>query len=110
VGVIFYECLFGQAPFKSDSLEEVIAKATEDDPVVLPQRPHLSPHCRDLLSKCLQRNPEERITFSEFFSHSFLDLEHAPSVESEVKARAAEARAICADSQGDYSLALVSYR
>jgi serine/threonine-protein kinase ULK/ATG1 len=32
----------------------------------------LSPACRSLLGRLLQRNPVERITFEEFFAHPFL--------------------------------------
>merc|ERR1719278_1786760 len=54
VGVILYECLFGKAPYKSESLD-------------------------DLLEKSLQRDPAKRIEYEYFFQHSFLDLEHMPS-------------------------------
>jgi len=109
VGVIFFECLFGRAPFKSDTLEGVILKATEDAPVAIP-RAGLSAECRDLLGRCLRRNPDERVTFEEFFAHHFLDLEHAPSSESEAKARTAAARASREDKAGEHQCALVSYR
>ena len=36
----------------------------------------MSADCRDLLLRLLERNPETRITFTQFFSHGFVDLEH----------------------------------
>ena len=39
----------------------------------------LSEGCRDLLSRLLQRDPKERISFDEFFNHPWVDLEHMPS-------------------------------
>lgn len=42
----------------------------------------MSDCCADLLMKLLQRNPEKRIGFEEFFAHPFVDLEHIPSAET----------------------------
>ena len=35
-------------------------------------------HCRDLIYSLLKRNPVERISFEEFFSHPFLGLRGGP--------------------------------
>ena len=52
----------------------------------LPPGARVSKDCRDLLLRLLERNPDARITFAEFFLHPFVDLEHMPSAESLVKA------------------------
>lgn len=52
----------------------------------LPPGARVSKDCRDLLLRLLERNPDARITFAEFFTHPFVDLEHMPSAESLVKA------------------------
>ena len=39
----------------------------------------MSTDCQDLLLALLQRDPLARISFDDFFAHSFLDLEHVPS-------------------------------
>ena len=46
----------------------------------------MSQNCKDLLDGLLQRDPVRRISFSDFFSHPFIDLEHMPSEESLSKA------------------------
>lgn len=52
----------------------------------LPPGTRVSKNCRDLLLRLLERSPDARITFAEFFSHPFVDLEHMPSADSLVKA------------------------
>ena len=46
----------------------------------------MSADCRDLLLRLLERNPETRITFTQFFSHGFVDLEHMAGPDSLGKA------------------------
>lgn len=46
----------------------------------------LSETCKDLLRRLLQRNPADRISFVEFFTHPFVDLEHMASADSLTKA------------------------
>lgn len=52
----------------------------------LPVGAKVSRDCRDLLLRLLDRDPDIRITFAEFFTHPFVDLEHMPSAESLEKA------------------------
>lgn len=52
----------------------------------LPPGTRVSKDCRDLLLRLLERSPDARISFAEFFTHPFVDLEHMPSAESLVKA------------------------
>lgn len=55
-------------------------------PPQLPNRPPLSPECRDLLGQLLERDPSKRISFECFFTHPFVDMEHVPGPESFGKA------------------------
>lgn len=52
----------------------------------LPAGARVSPPCRDLLLRLLERDPDARISFPQFFSHPFVDMEHMPSAESLGKA------------------------
>jgi serine/threonine-protein kinase ULK3 len=52
----------------------------------IPTHIELSENCKDLLKRLLQRNPEYRISFEQFFNHPFIDLEHMPCPESIKKA------------------------
>ncbi|XP_064475091.1 serine/threonine-protein kinase ULK3-like isoform X2 [Ornithodoros turicata] len=109
VGIIMYECLFGSAPYASPTFKEVADKIKTDKPIELPLGAAISDTCRDLLLSLLQRNPEKRIGFEEFFSHPFVDLEHLPSRESFEKGVGLVHKAIAADSSGKYREALQLY-
>jgi len=108
-GVILFETLFGSAPFASKTYEELELKILSKDEVVIPSTVVLSPNCRDLLSRLLQRDPENRITFEEFFSHPFVDLEHAPRKESLQKAISTVTEAIKFDEKKDFRKAIERY-
>ncbi len=110
LGVILYECLFGKAPYKSETMEELFKKVREEKPIVVPRNNGLSEQCYDLLIRCLERDPDKRITFEEFFQHPFLDLEHFPSESSAQKAAALATKAVAKDNEGDIGTALGLYK
>ena len=72
VGVILYECLFGRAPYKSETLEELLKKIKSEQPILIPRGSKLSEDCYDFLTKCLERDPAKRIDYEDFFNHPFL--------------------------------------
>lgn len=109
VGVIMYEALFGRPPFASRSYAELEEKIRSDRPIELPAGGRVSRNCRDLLLRLLDRDPDTRITFAEFFTHPFVDLEHMPSAESLGKAKELVLRAVQKDQEGDRSAALSLY-
>ena len=71
VGIIFYEMLVGCTPFKSKNIYELIRKI-ENDEVKVPSKFKLSINCQNLLYSLLKKNPEERISWEEFFDHTLL--------------------------------------
>ncbi|XP_029354887.1 serine/threonine-protein kinase ULK3 isoform X3 [Echeneis naucrates] len=109
VGVILYEALFGRAPFASRSYAELEEKIRSSQPIELPPGARVTKNCRDLLLRLLERNPDARITFAEFFTHPFVDLEHMPSADSLVKAKELVLQAIQKDQEGERSAALTLY-
>uniref|UniRef100_A0A8C1J8Q2 Serine/threonine-protein kinase ULK3 n=1 Tax=Cyprinus carpio TaxID=7962 RepID=A0A8C1J8Q2_CYPCA len=109
VGVILYEALFGRAPFASRSFAELEEKIRSEKPIELPSGARVSRDCRDLLLRLLERDPDRRITFDEFFLHPFVDLEHMPSAESLGKAKALVLQALQKDQDGERSAALSLY-
>jgi len=110
VGVILYECLFGKAPYKSETLEELLIKIKSETPIVIPKGVGISKSARDLMSRCLERNPVKRIDYDDFFAHEFLDLEHLPSEESHAKAVQLIDQAVTLDNDGKLQEALVLYK
>ncbi|XP_065644507.1 serine/threonine-protein kinase ULK3 isoform X2 [Hydra vulgaris] len=108
-GVILHEALFGYAPFASKTFDELEMKIKSKEPITLPKHPIISSKCKDLIEKLLQRDPKKRITFEEFFSHPFVDLNTAPSQESFVKAVKIVTEAVKLDSEKDYKNALKLY-
>ena len=75
VGVILYECLFGKAPYKSETLDELLQKIKSEQPILIPRGSKMSEECYDLLNKCLERDPSKRIDYEDFFTHPFLGKE-----------------------------------
>ncbi|XP_030521373.1 serine/threonine-protein kinase ATG1c-like isoform X2 [Rhodamnia argentea] len=73
VGAILYQLVTGKTPFTGNNqlqLLQNIMKPTELQ--FPPESMDLSFDCKDLCQKLLRRNPVERLTFEEFFNHSFL--------------------------------------
>ncbi|XP_038701963.1 serine/threonine-protein kinase ATG1c-like isoform X2 [Tripterygium wilfordii] len=73
VGAILFQLVTGKTPFTGNNqiqLLQNIVKSTELH--FPPVDKDLSSECKDLCQKLLRRNPVERLTFEEFFSHQFL--------------------------------------
>lgn len=81
IGVILYECLFGQAPYRSKSIEELMRKIVAKQKIDIPKTAALSASCQNLLVRLLVHEPKNRISFDDFFGHEFLDLQHEPTDE-----------------------------
>lgn len=94
VGIILYECLFGKAPYSSKTFDELISKIKDNAPIEIPSCASISSNCKHFLEGCLQRDPNKRFDFQEFFNHPFVDLEHAPNSESILKASNLIAKAL----------------
>lgn len=75
----------------------------------IPPNPGISSECRDLLTRLLQHDPKQRISFEDFFSHSFLDLEHMPSSESYKKGVQTVCEAVKFDKEKKYVDAFHAY-
>ncbi|CAI2730270.1 unnamed protein product [Schistosoma spindalis] len=57
-----------------------------DEQIKLPSTSEISKACAALIHGLLKRNPSERLNHEQFFSHPFVDLDHAPSAQSLDKA------------------------
>lgn len=78
IGVILYECLFGRAPYSSKSIDELLQKIKTKQKIIIAQSAHISSDCRDIMTKLLVHEPEQRMTFQQFFEHPFLSQKMQP--------------------------------
>lgn len=108
IGCILYECLFGAAPYRSRSLDELLQKVRQQQRIELPAG-QLSVACEDLLARLLVHNPAERIGFEAFFAHEFLDVEHEPTEENLSRAVTLITRAVAEDTAGHWEAAYATY-
>lgn len=69
IGCIFYEMITGSHPFRIRSHYELMEKIQE--PIILPEIFNVSEEAKDLLFSLLKVNPEERLTWEEFFNHNW---------------------------------------
>ena len=77
IGVMIYYMLSGQLPFDDPSdNDEVIAKMTVFNEVEFPKQffEKRSPLVIDLISKCLIKDPEKRITIDNILNHEWFNL------------------------------------
>ncbi|XP_059510873.1 serine/threonine-protein kinase ULK1 isoform X2 [Stegostoma tigrinum] len=73
IGTIVYQCLTGKAPFQANSPQN-LRLLYEKNKNLVPNIPReTSSHLRHLLLGLLLRNHKDRMEFSEFFHHPFLD-------------------------------------
>ena len=72
VGIIMYEMLTGYVPFKARTPLELIQTIENTDKVKFPSNIEISEDCKNLLNSLLQKNPDDRISWSNFFKHPWL--------------------------------------
>ncbi|GIX77181.1 hypothetical protein CEXT_383211 [Caerostris extrusa] len=109
VGIILYECLFGQAPFSSQTFAELAEKIKSDKEIEIPYGAQVSEKCKELILSLLQRDPSNRIAFEEFFNHPYVDLEHMPTPETYAKGVELVQQAVQADTDTNVEKAIQLY-
>lgn len=61
LGCVLYECLSGRRAFDGDTATEVLAKILERDPDWNALPPRTPPRVRELLARCLEKDPRRRV-------------------------------------------------
>lgn len=78
LGTIIFQCLAGSAPFCANT-PAILKQIYERHKNLQPHFPDsTSADLKDLLTRLLKRNSNERISFEEFFNHTFLKKSVSP--------------------------------
>ncbi|CAF4538127.1 unnamed protein product [Rotaria sp. Silwood2] len=72
---ILYKYLFGQPPFSFSCVDELIEEIKSDVSIEIPNDTWISSECRNSLESLLQRDSNRRISFRDFFQHSFIFID-----------------------------------
>ena len=76
LGVVLYQMLTGERPFRGTSAVDVISSILRDQPVAITElRPELPPHLGRILRRCLEKNPRDRYQTSRDVFNELRDLE-----------------------------------
>ena len=95
LGCVLYECLLGQAPFRSDSdLAVVFAHLEEEPPTPSAQRPELPAALDGVIARALAKEPDERYPTCREFARAALavSVDEASRRLADVASRAAAGR------------------
>jgi serine/threonine-protein kinase ULK2 len=76
VGAVLFEMVAGKPPFLAQNQVELLHVIKR--PLQMPVGLELSKACLQLLQGLLKREPHERISFEDFFSHAFVDMMSDP--------------------------------
>jgi serine/threonine protein kinase len=77
LGVIFYELLYGDTPYSAKNMIDLMRKIKKKA-VEIPNYKEsviLSEPCKNLLLSLLERNPDKRINWDNFFSHEWFETD-----------------------------------
>ncbi|CAF4003314.1 unnamed protein product [Rotaria sordida] len=103
MGIILYECLFGRSPFVFSSADELVEEIKSNIPIEIPNDTRISSECRNLLEGLLQRDPNRRISFQDFFRHPFIFIDLSFQI---IRADDLFQRSITYEQRGDIKKAL----
>lgn len=78
VGTILYELLMGKHPYGNPKSAFDLLNSIEKTQPRMPT--NVSPECVDLLHGLLQKDPEQRLSYEQFFKHPYINLSSAPNV------------------------------
>ena len=83
VGVIMYQMLFGKLPYNAKNFLDLI-KSIDKKPIKIPDFITVSPSCKDLLLKLLQKDPNKRINWNDFFNHHWFNTDETLNLENKL--------------------------
>lgn len=70
IGTVLYEMVVGKPPFRAVNHVELLRKIEQNDDIIrFPPRAGISREMKDIVRRFLKKQPNERLTFDEFFAH-----------------------------------------
>lgn len=70
IGVIIYTLLFGRPPFETADVKKTYKRIKMND-YSFPEHSDVSDEAKDLISRILKSDPEERLKLNEILNHEF---------------------------------------
>ena len=88
VGIILYQMLSGQAPFKSDSIVALAVMIANDEPVPIQKlRPDIPQDLRRIVERCLAKNPDRRFQTGRELADAMIHLQRELEDEAREKGK-----------------------
>lgn len=92
LGVTFYNMLYGQLPWSSNTVEKLIheVKNCSGSNLYIPTKPKINPMIVDLLKRMICPNQEDRIRWKELFNHKIfrsIDIKNISFISSSSDAK-----------------------
>ena len=85
VGVILYEMLCGERPFKNITDITALQRKVKNEPIRFRSDINISKSCRHLLKELLQKDYRKRISFDDFFNHEWFSIDWNKPIQEELK-------------------------
>ncbi|HKF43363.1 MAG TPA: serine/threonine-protein kinase [Thermoanaerobaculia bacterium] len=75
LGIVLYQMLTGERPFRGDSAVELLTSILRDSPAAVTElRPDVPPHLGRIVRRCLEKNPSDRYQTSRDVYNELKDL------------------------------------
>jgi serine/threonine-protein kinase len=88
VGIILYQMLSGQAPFKSDSIVALAVMIANDEPVPIQKlRPDIPQDLRRIVERCLAKSPDRRFQTGRELADAMIRLQRELEDEAREKGK-----------------------
>ena len=79
-GIILFELLFQIHPFTDGKKGNIaIMKSAAEDPLIIQSTSPITADCRDLITRCLEKDPQKRIKIAEVRNHLWFAASNSAS-------------------------------
>ena len=95
LGIIFYYMLFGKVPWTSRRQIKLIQEINEklkNSESIIPADHYISPECKDLLLKMLEKDPDQRISIDEISVHPLFNASQSTTASDQSLSQVEESK------------------